>query len=63
MTRRVGEKEQPRLGGLTSTNLLSRQQIHSADGDAFGDACTATIFRGRVTVEGTGGGFPAVGAG
>ena len=32
------------------THLLSRQQIHSADGDEFGDVCTATIFPGRVTV-------------
>lgn len=32
-------------------HLLSRQQIHSADGDVFGDVCTATIFPGRVTVE------------
>ncbi len=30
--------------------LLSRQQIHSADGDE-GDVCTATIFPGRVTVN------------
>lgn len=30
------------------TNLLSRQQIHSADWDELGDICTATIFPGRV---------------
>lgn len=33
------------------THLLSRQQIHSADGDVLGDVCTATIFPGRVTVK------------
>lgn len=33
------------------THLLSRQQIHSADGDELGDVCTATIFPGRVTVK------------
>ena len=33
------------------THLLSRQQIHSADGAEFGDVCTATIFPGRVTVR------------
>lgn len=44
------------------THLLSRQQIHSADGDELGDVCTATIFPGRVTVNAaTGGGFPVVG--
>lgn len=32
------------------THLLSRQQIHSADGAEFGDVCTATIFPGGVTV-------------
>lgn len=30
------------------THLLSRQQIHSADGDELGDVCTATIFPGCV---------------
>lgn len=29
-----------------TAHLLSRQQIHSADGDEFGDICTATIFPG-----------------
>ena len=33
------------------THLLSRQQIHSADGDKLGDVCTATIFPGRVSVD------------
>lgn len=31
---------------ICSTHLLSRQQIHSADGDELGDGCTATIFPG-----------------
>lgn len=33
------------------TYLLSRQQIHSADGDRLGDVCTATIFSGRVSID------------
>lgn len=31
-------------------HLLSRQQIHSADGHELGDVCTATIFPGGVCV-------------
>lgn len=37
--------------GCVSTNLLSRQPIHSAVGDELGDVCTATIFPGRVSVS------------
>lgn len=43
------------------THLLSRQQIHSADGDELGDVCTATILPDLMTVkrcDATGGGFP-----
>lgn len=35
-------------GGVDFAHLLSRQQIHSADGDELGDVCTATIFPDRV---------------
>lgn len=37
--------------GVKFAHLLSRQQIHSADGDELGDICTATIFPGRVSVS------------
>ncbi|KAK5859809.1 hypothetical protein PBY51_021333 [Eleginops maclovinus] len=37
--------------GSVSTNLLSRQPIHSADGDELGDVCTATIFPSCVSVS------------
>lgn len=33
------------------THLLSRQQIHSADGDEFRDVCTATIFPGFLSLR------------
>lgn len=35
-----------RTNERATAHLLSRQQIHSADEDEFGDVCTATIFPG-----------------